>query len=204
VGFSRKKEINMENKKGFKNVIGEVYNRFIIIGHLPSIKYGKNSYKAVKARCECGNERDLCYRELTRGDRKSCGCYAESLKNKIDEGDEFGLWTVVKETEGYFYKGEKATRSFLCRCICGKEGNINMRSLLTGDSKSCGCQGRPKKEIKERIFIIPKDTEEEQWKECVSYPNYYISTLGNLFNYKSQLYLKKSDKYSIKIRKLNS
>jgi hypothetical protein len=170
-----------------KDVKGEVYNRFTIIENLPAIKYGKHSYKRVKALCECGNERDLCYKDLKRGKAKSCGCINAEIKTKVAEGDVYNLWTVIKETEGYFdRKGDKTGRTFLCRCVCGKEKDVNLQSLKKGVSKSCGCQGIIREEKIKKEKVIPQDTEQEQWKESYTYKDYYISTLGNFFKFSNQ------------------
>jgi len=183
-----------------KDVRGEVYNRFTIIENLPSIKYGIKNYKRVKARCVCGNERELCYRDLKRGKAKSCGCLAKEIKTKVNEGDIFNFWTVIKETEGYFYKREKTGRKFLCKCICGKEKEVNLQSLKKENSKSCGCKGvLPKEKIIKEKFI-PQDTEDEQWKESITYPGYYISTLGRIFNYDMQYMFPLKTSYEVKYK----
>lgn len=172
-----------------KDVVGEKYNRFTIIEMLPSVRYGDVNYKFVRAECECGNFRDVTYRDLKRGKRKSCGCINEENKRKIEEGQQFTHWTVLKETEGYIVDGKKEARKMLCKCVCGKEKEVHLDSLTKGQSKSCGCQGREKKIKEEKVKIIPQDTEDEKWKQSVNYPDYYISTLGRFFNYETQIYL---------------
>jgi len=47
-------------------------------------------------------------------------------------GEEFGLWTVKSLGHKWDY--------LLCECICGKEKNVNVYSLTSGKSKSCGCK----------------------------------------------------------------
>lgn len=180
-----------------KDVRGEVYGRYTIIENLPSVKYGSHSYKRVKAKCECGNEREVTYRDLTKGKSKSCGCYAESLKNKVEKGDVYTNWTIIKEAEHYISKKGEKSRKFLCECVCGKQKEVHLNSLLRGDSKSCGCQGKIRQEKIKKEKTIPQDTKKEQWKECLSFKGYYISTLGNLFNYKRQKYSNKKLNYSI-------
>lgn len=188
-----------------KDVVGEVYNRFVITEMLPHKKYGKNEYKFVRARCICGNIRDVCYKDLTKGRRKSCGCYAkeyeESSKVGGKIGDVYGLWTVLEEGEGYYSKsGERQARTVICKCICGKEKEVHTQSLVKGKSKSCGCNGVPKKKKIEKVYIIPEDTEEEQWKESVTFPKFYISTLGGVFSYNRQKYLNQEGKNSIEVK----
>ena len=47
-------------------------------------------------------------------------------------GKTFGYWTVL-------YRSESKAYSWHCRCICGKERDVETSSLKRGISKSCGC-----------------------------------------------------------------
>lgn len=59
--------------------------------------------------------------------------------NKKDlTGRVFGYWTVIK-----LGKAIKGRQTWLCRCKCGNEKYVYGYSLLSGDSKSCGCLGKP-------------------------------------------------------------
>lgn len=152
--------------------------------------------KRVYTICECGCTNESSYKNLKRGLIKSCGCLNENLKTNVEIGDTYGFWVIKEEVEPCVYKGKKS-RKLLCKCICGKQKEVHLTSLLRGDSKSCGCQGKIRQEKIKKEKIIPQDTEKEQWKECLSFKGYYISTLGNLFNYKRQKYLNKKLNYSI-------
>lgn len=179
-----------------KDVIGEVYNKYTIIENLPPVKYGSSSYKRVKAKCSCGNERELCYKDLKRGRTKSCGC---ENKLKVLSGDTFGFWTIVEESGGYYGKKEdKVDRAFMCKCICGKEREVSLQSLRAGKSRSCGCLGLPKKVKKERIKAIPTDTEEEQWAESKTYMGYYVSSVGRLYNQSIEYMFGRHHRYYLK------
>jgi len=46
----------------------------------------------------------------------------------------YGRLTTLKEI-----KGTKYSRRFLCSCSCGKEKVVSLNSLLSGNTKSCGC-----------------------------------------------------------------
>lgn len=183
-----------------KNVVGEKHNRLLITDLLPSKKYGKHFYKFVKVLCDCGNTSEVSYKALKSGKSKSCGCLNTEQKYVMEENQTFTHWTVLKEMGGYYSSnGEKSDRTFLCRCICGKEKEVNLQSLKKGHSKSCGCQGIPRKEIAIKEKVIPQGTEEEQWKECASFKDYYISTLGKVFAFKAQKILDQKNKNTIHI-----
>lgn len=54
-------------------------------------------------------------------------------------GRVFGHWTVLEYADGR----HPQTR-FLCCCVCGVERSVLLYSLLSGGSKSCGCQANCK------------------------------------------------------------
>lgn len=185
-----------------KDFSGMKFNRLTVIGNAPSRKEPSGGVdRRVMVKCDCGTEKDLSWRSVKRGKIKSCGCLAKELKIDIKENQKFTHWTVLKETNGYFdKKGEKTDRTFLCKCVCGKERNVNLRSLVSKQSKSCGCYGLPKKEKIKKVKIIPEDTAEEQWKESYTFPGYYISTLGKVYAYDTQIFLNQKNKNCIYIK----
>ena len=62
---------------------------------------------------------------------------SSSKKNAI--GQVFGRWLVLANTEPYITpKGKKYTR-YKCVCDCGAIGYPSRSSLVSGQSKSCGC-----------------------------------------------------------------
>lgn len=187
-----------------KNIIGETYHRLTIIGENPQKRQpsGKLVRRAY-VRCECGVEKETCYRQLKRGRIKSCGCanteHIESIKVGGEIGRVYGFWTVLSEGDGYYIDGERMCRTSFCKCICGKTKDILTNTLVKGTSKSCGCQGRPISEIVIKEKIIPTDTENEYWKESLNFKEYYISNLGNIFSYKTQKYLNTKNKTALEL-----
>ena len=170
-----------------KNVVGEKCNMLLITGVAPSKREPSGRLvKRVFTLCDCGGTNESSYKNLKRGLSKSCGCLNENAKIKVNYGDKFGFWTVIKETEGYILHGKKEGRKFLCSCVCGKEKEVHLTSLRSSQSISCGCRGLEKK-IK-RKKLLPQNTEEEQWKELLSNNEYYISTKGRLFNKRGESY----------------
>lgn len=74
----------------------------------------------------------------------------ECRKKKYDIIDQtFERWTVLKELD--IRNGE---RFYLCRCKCGTEREVRRNSLVTGNSKSCGCLR--KERMKETQSQLPK------------------------------------------------
>ena len=50
-------------------------------------------------------------------------------------GSKFGRWTILG-----FHSIKHASARMLCRCECGKEKIIYLKSMKSGDSTNCGCQ----------------------------------------------------------------
>lgn len=146
---------------------------------------GKKKVRSVVCKCDCGKEREIHLRQIQRGKQKSCGCLGIP-KTEVNPGDKFNFWTVVNEVENYISPtGEKA-RHILVECVCGVRKSVNLQSLKKSQSKSCSCRGIIREEKIKKEKIKPTDTEEEQWKQSINYPQYYISTIGRLFHYNSQ------------------
>ena len=52
-------------------------------------------------------------------------------------GCKYGRWTVSEEAAK-----KNGLRQFLCRCDCGSVSVVGLRSLMSGNSKSCGCYNK--------------------------------------------------------------
>jgi hypothetical protein len=97
-------------------------------------------------RCDCGTEREIIGTNLRRGRTRSCGCLQREacrvirrVSPKIDiTGKRFGRLLVIRESG----RTRHNTITWLCKCDCGKDKNINGCSLRSGLSKSCGCLQR--------------------------------------------------------------
>ena len=64
------------------------------------------------------------------------------MAGKHDEliGQRFGQLTVIA------FAGRTGTRyKYLCKCDCGKEKNVDKYNLISGHTKSCGCQSKYRK-----------------------------------------------------------
>lgn len=53
-------------------------------------------------------------------------------KYEVTKGQIFGLWEVIDLPPF-------AKTMALCECVCGVKKTVNKRSLVSGESKSCGC-----------------------------------------------------------------
>ena len=92
---------------------------------------GQRSRAVWECRCECGSVKRVSYHNLVNGCTKSCGCARRAAKSKDLTGQTFGRLTVVGRGEG--------TGAWKCRCECGGEATVRGNSLLSGNTRSCGC-----------------------------------------------------------------
>ncbi len=70
------------------------------------------------------------------------------VKHAVNPGDKYGKLTIIREVRKAA-AGGKGYRAVQCRCDCGSELTTALRSLVSGDARSCGCsRGRPKYEWK--------------------------------------------------------
>lgn len=101
-----------------------------------------NRYSALwSCQCDCGNTIVVPASSLTKeGGRKSCGCLQrDNLARLAKEGmldltlQRFGKLTALYRVEknGKYY--------YHCLCDCGNEIDVQISSLTTGKTRSCGC-----------------------------------------------------------------
>ncbi|HNB01941.1 MAG TPA: hypothetical protein PLK61_09060 [Nitrosomonas sp.] len=101
------------------DLIGQKFNRLIVIEFAGRSKYGASKYKC---RCECGNEKIILANSLKSGNTKSCGCLAVEtgkIKGKINglKRRIHGQAVTSKETKEY-----KAWQNMKDRCY-----NVNYK-----------------------------------------------------------------------------
>lgn len=100
-----------------------------------------------RCRCDCGNETNLKSGDI--GLRiKSCGCLrVPDLTGRI-----FGRLIVISLSE----IDSHGNRCWTCRCDCGQESIVPSTSLLSGNTKSCGCLHRESSASRARDLVGPK------------------------------------------------
>lgn len=118
-------------------------------GRLTVIKRGENIGKNVAwiCKCQCGKEKLIRGTDLKQGKTKSCGCLQREVtilnsekNSRVKVGDIFGSLEVIQDL-GLKDTGESHRRRVsLCKCLnCGSIKEYPNHSLLSGNTKSCGC-----------------------------------------------------------------
>lgn len=131
------------------DITGQTFGRLTVIERDVNTKTNGKAYWFCK--CECGNIVSVRGQDLRLGKTTSCGCYSKeksSEKSTPDmRGQRFGKLTVLKRC------GSKNNRSlWLCKCDCGKEVEVIRDSLISGNTKSCGCMNSYGENIIADIF----------------------------------------------------
>jgi hypothetical protein len=66
------------------------------------------------------------------------------VKHAVNPGEKYGKLTIIREVRKIAADG-RSDRAVRCRCDCGSELTTALRSVVSGDARSCGCsRGRPK------------------------------------------------------------
>lgn len=96
--------------------------------------------------CECGNQKSIQASVLLNGKAKSCGCLqkklaAEHMKSVAEKqcadiaNERFGSLVALKRLD----KKRNGSYVWLCRCDCGKDTEVTVKELRSGNTRSCGC-----------------------------------------------------------------
>lgn len=113
-----------------KQLQNKTFGNWRVVSYAGKIK----SRDCWKCKCICGKVKTVQERTLVRGDSTSCGCVTNKQKQMNITGKIYGR-LLVKD-----FAYIKNNRSYWnCVCDCGKEYIALGKSLVAGNTKSCGC-----------------------------------------------------------------
>lgn len=116
------------------NLIGQKFGKLLVIQELDEkTKAGKTRFRCL---CDCGNYHDVVGSSLKSGLVKTCG----HCKSSVSIGSKFSKLTVVEDTHDTRPNGAKI---YKCVCACGTITYVDVYSLQSGNTKSCGCLSNP-------------------------------------------------------------
>lgn len=159
--------------------------------------YHRNGQTLYECRCDCGNIKEVRKSSLLLGESKSCGCVSrEKLigrssgmvsPRRIDiSGQRFGKLVAIE----FAYTKNKRT-FWKCKCDCGNTVEVDLGSLRSGKTTSCGCIGS--KNIEKCIAIQHENELVEKTNLCLLGNKPSISNTtgrrGVSFNRKEQLFV---------------
>lgn len=137
-----RKEVLHEAYK--KDLTGKVFGRLTVLGLAG--RDDKNKKLLWKVRCSCGTEKIVSGNLLTVKGIRSCGCLKREQTiercTKPMIGKVFGRLTVLEKA--YTKKGKGAY--YKCLCSCGETVIVQGSMLRSGNSRSCGCINKERRQ----------------------------------------------------------
>lgn len=128
-----------------KDLTGQRFGKLVAIEPTEERRNGRVVWRC---RCDCGGEKLVQIGNLLNGGTKSCGC-ERGKKPKDLAGQRFGKLTAIESTE-------ERRGSFVvwrCKCDCGNEKLVPSSDLISGHTKTCGCdRGSKPKDITAQRF----------------------------------------------------
>ena len=119
-----------------RNLIGARYGALTILAFAERV----DRELTATVRCDCGNTAKKKIPDVLSGKTRSCGCRIGSSRGLKYEvrgliGKKFGLLTILA------FAGRNKHHALLAtvECDCGTQKEMIVQHLLTGRSKSCGC-----------------------------------------------------------------
>lgn len=126
------------------DLTGQRFGRLTVLGQNQE-PYRSPSGKPTRrwdCSCDCGTRTTILQSQLTSGKAKSCGCLQRekaALSAADLCGKRYGKWTALKRVPLEKPTANGTKSGWLCRCDCGTERVVLARNLVSGATKSCGC-----------------------------------------------------------------
>ena len=121
---------NKQRKKDYDTYIGKQYNHFTILDVIRE----KEKHVMAMWLCDCGNYGISYLHNIVYGSKKSCG-HITHVDYSYLVNTTIGYLTIL-----YLYVDKDKQRTMArCQCKCGNKITIEIKKLLNGNTKSCGC-----------------------------------------------------------------
>ncbi len=137
------------------NLTGVTFGRLRVIGNAG---ISRDGHAMFRCRCLCGAESIVCGNILRRRNgTRSCGCLKRRIPLTII-GQIFGRLTVLSEAES------DGRRKVDCVCVCGTNVIVDLKRVLSGTTRSCGCL---KREQQKTQHGLGKSVECRAWHNMI-------------------------------------
>ncbi len=117
-----------------QDLTGQKFGRLTVLSRADNDQNGNTRWLC---QCDCGKQKTVLGSSLVSGHTKSCGCNQHSRIAQDLTGQKFGRLTVLSQADN-----QNGRSRWLCQCECGKQKTILTSSLISGNTKSCGCQSK--------------------------------------------------------------
>ena len=136
-------------------IIGKSFGELTIVEELePHITPNGTKQRIVKCKCSCGNV--FTTRLSSAKKNKKCTICLFKENRKDLSGSRFGKLTVLSMADDYVSPSGHRLSRCNCKCDCGKIVVVNMSSLISGKTKSCGCSLNTKGLLKDNDELLKK------------------------------------------------
>lgn len=128
--------------KNRMNIVGQKFGKLSV----ESFAFARNNHTYWNCKCDCGNTFTASGKSMRSGNTTSCGCinHGKGQIRKNIKGKKFGHLEAVN------YRGVIEGHSvWTCKCDCGKIIDVDISSLMSGNTTSCGCKHYPETDTKE-------------------------------------------------------
>lgn len=143
------------NRPQPKNYVGQVIGQLTILEELePHITPNGSKQRIVRCRCSCGNEFDVRLSNALKS-QKCRQCLVKERRTDIT-GQRFGKLVVLSMDTDYISPSGHRLSRCLCKCDCGNTVTVNMASLVTGRTSSCGCIQNTSGLLKDNKELVEK------------------------------------------------
>lgn len=125
-------------------MIGRIFGRLTVKERAPDFvqKSGRRRFCYI-CECVCGKSANVLGENLRSGHTTSCGCQQDENRKKLRltalEGQRYGRLLIVGDAPPYVSPRGITLRRVRVRCDCGTELELNLNSVRSGISASCGC-----------------------------------------------------------------
>ncbi len=163
-------------KSNLPDLTGKTFGKLTA---LELVRHETTGLAVWKCQCSCGNIVYFNRKKLTSGQKISCGCHKEELKDIT--GKTYNKLTALEPTNEI----KHGCRLWKCRCQCGNIAYASKLYLEKGLVKSCGCLKIKTEEIKGKIFgnLTAIEPTKERKDGCVIWK--CICSCGNFAYVKS-------------------
>ena len=133
------------------DLTGQRFGKLVVIERVEDKLKGKKKVVCWLCQCDCGNKKAVVSDNLMSGSTRSCGCLVGQSGFIDITGQKFGKLTVIKRIENKVGK-TRSKPCWLCQCDCGNQVSVIRDDLVSGHTKSCGCDSHRYKDLTGQRF----------------------------------------------------
>lgn len=114
-----------------KDISGQKFGKLTALNPTKKRWYGSVVWTC---KCDCGNDVDAAYHQLSTFHKTSCGCKHFKYDREDLTGKQFGSLTPTSK------RVENGHAYWTCECTCGATVELSAAQLVRKRRKSCGAQ----------------------------------------------------------------